>query len=178
MQNIPLETFQNQYIRLEPIKDSDFETLYAVSADKEIWAMHPTPDRYIRERFQLFFDAALNSKGAFLVFDVETNQCIGSSRYYNYDADNKLIMIGYTFLAKSHWGGKFNKAMKQLMLDYAFKYADEVVFEIGKANLISQKAALNIGADFKSETIMAVEGEDKPYFQYNILKEDWKGLDF
>ena len=47
---------------------------------------------------------------------------IGSSRFNGYDAEKSEIEIGWTFLARSHWGGRFNGEMKQLMVGHALKY--------------------------------------------------------
>ena len=53
--------------------------------------------------------------------------------------------IGWTFLARSHWGGPFNSETKRLMLEHAFQYVDRVVFVISSTNFRSQKAVEKIG---------------------------------
>ncbi len=53
--------------------------------------------------------------------------------------------IGWTFLARSHWGGPFNGEMKRLMLQHAFQYVDRVVFVIYSTNYRSQRAVEKIG---------------------------------
>src|SRR5688572_21857554 len=71
-------SLQNDLIRIEPLKATDFETLYAVASDPLIWEQHPNPDRYKREVFETFFTGAMESGGAFLVYNNTNNEVIGS----------------------------------------------------------------------------------------------------
>lgn len=139
-------TLQNDLVRIEPLQAGDFERLYQVASDSLIWEQHPNRNRYEREVFQIFFDDGLKSGGAFLVFDVKTNQIIGSSRYYDDFPDQKSIAVGFTFLARAYWGGDYNWALKSLMLDHAFEVVDTVVLHIGEFNLRSQKGTEKLGA--------------------------------
>ena len=43
-------------------------------------------------------------------------------------------------------GGQYNREMKSLMLNHAFKFVENVVFLIGEKNIRSQKAIEKIGA--------------------------------
>jgi N-acetyltransferase len=88
----------------------------------------------------------LESGGALIAADCQTGRVIGSSRFHGYDAERSEIEIGWTFLARSHWGGKYNSEMKELMLRHAFKFVNKVVFLVGPDNLRSQKALEKIGA--------------------------------
>jgi RimJ/RimL family protein N-acetyltransferase len=88
----------------------------------------------------------LNSQGAFAVFDRKTHRTIGSSRYAWYDRENGAIEIGWTFLARTHWGGLYNGEMKRLMLGHASTFAARAVFVIGPDNLRSRRAVEKIGA--------------------------------
>jgi RimJ/RimL family protein N-acetyltransferase len=87
----------------------------------------------------------LESGGAFVVIDRKTQMIIGSSRYFGFEPGKSEIEIGWTFLARSHWGGKYNGELKRLMLEHAFKFVESVVFLIGPMNFRSQKAVEKIG---------------------------------
>src|ERR1700741_3225245 len=137
---------ENEFVKIKPLNPVDFETLYQVASDPLIWEQHPNKDRYKREVFENFFSGAIESKGAFLVFDAKTNQPIGSSRFYELDEETGSVAIGYTFLAKDHWGSVYNPALKSLMLNHAFKFVDQVIFHIGANNIRSQKAIERLGA--------------------------------
>lgn len=137
---------EGRLLRLVPLRPEDFERLYAVASDPLIWEQHPQSDRYKIEVFKVFFREALESGGGLVVMDCKTGEVIGSSRYYGYDEQRSEIEIGWTFLARSYWGGIYNREMKQLMLRHAFKFVDSVVFLVGPQNWRSQKALEKIGA--------------------------------
>ena len=160
---------------LQPLQESDFETLYAVASDPAVWAKHPNKNRYERAVFQNFFKGALESGGAFLIRDAATGEAIGSSRFYEPDAEKKAILVGYTFYAKACWGKGFNQAAKKLMLDYAFQFVNRVIFQVGAENLPSQRAMERLGAKKTDEITVAYYGEpDRHNFVYEIAKSDWK----
>ena len=169
--NLQPETLENELIKLIPLQESDLETLYKVASDPKIWENHPSKNRYKREEFQYFLDSALASKSAFLVYDIATNELIGSTRYYNLDTANSAVAIGYTFLAKKYWGSGHNKAMKKLLIDYAFQYVNRILFHIGETNIISQKAIAKIGATKLG--VVDFNNSEVPYFEYQIRKDDW-----
>jgi RimJ/RimL family protein N-acetyltransferase len=136
---------QGDLVCLRPLAPDDFAALYAVAADPRIWEQHPASDRYQEPVFEEFFREALASGGALVSTDARTGQVIGSSRYHGYDPARSEIEIGWTFLARSHWGGTYNREMKRLMLQHAFRFVDTVVFLVGPGNIRSQRAVEKIG---------------------------------
>ncbi len=138
-------TLKSEILELRPLRADDFESLYAVASDPLIWEQHPNSDRYQLDVFQKFFDEAMQSGGALIAFDRKNDQVIGSSRFYGYDLIRSEVEIGWSFLARSHWGGVYNGEMKRLMLSHAFKFVDNVLFFIGSTNLRSQRAVEKIG---------------------------------
>jgi RimJ/RimL family protein N-acetyltransferase len=136
---------KGELLELRPVRPEEFGDLYAVACDPLIWEQHPASDRYKEHVFQQFFRDALESRGAFTAIDRKDGRVIGSSRYHGYDEEKSAIEIGWTFLARSHWGGVYNREMKQLMLRHAFQFVDTVVFLVGAQNLRSQKAMEKIG---------------------------------
>ena len=132
-------------LELRPLRAADFGDLFAVAADPLIWEQHPQKDRYQEEQFRVFFREALASGGALIAMDTGDSRIIGSSRFHGYDREKSEIEIGWTFLARSHWGGHYNGAMKRLMLQHAFRFVDRVVFLVGLQNLRSQRALEKIG---------------------------------
>ena len=126
-------------VHLRPLRAADHDALCAVASDPLIWAQHPDKSRCTPEGFRRFFQGALDSGGAFLATDAVTGAVIGSSRYHGLDLVAGEVEIGWTFLARSHWGGAWNREMKSLMLEHAFQFVRRVVFLIDSANLRSQR---------------------------------------
>jgi len=143
-------TLRGGRIVLRPLNETDFEALFAAASDPLIWQQHPEPDRYQRDVFQKFFDSGLACGGGFAVVDAGSGRIIGSSRYYDYRPDLKEVKIGYTFLQRAFWGGDYNRELKSLMLDHAFRFVDRVLFEVGEHNFRSQKALRKVGARYST----------------------------
>jgi RimJ/RimL family protein N-acetyltransferase len=139
---------KGELIELRPLRSHDFDALFSAASDPKIWEQHPESDRYQREVFQRFFDGALESKGAFAIIEGKSGRIIGSSRYCNLDPTNREVEVGWTFLEREFWGGTYNRELKRLMLDHAFRFVDRVLFVVGEHNLRSQKALEKIGARF------------------------------
>jgi len=137
-----------ELVELRPLREEDFPTLFAVASDPLIWEQHPQPDRYTEPVFRQFFRGGMESGGAFIVVDRKDGRLIGSSRFAEYDETKSEIEIGWTFLARSHWGGRHNREMKRLMLAHAFRFVRRVIFRVGPLNRRSQRALENIGATY------------------------------
>jgi RimJ/RimL family protein N-acetyltransferase len=141
-------TLTGALVIARPLAPNDFDGLFAAASDPLIWEQHPEPDRYTREVFQRYFDGAIASRGAFAVIERATGRMIGSSRYCNLKPGESEVEIGWTFLERAYWGGRYNLELKALMLDHAFRFVERVVFVIGAHNIRSQRAVEKIGGKF------------------------------
>lgn len=173
--NLSPQILEDDLVQLIPLTEKDFDALFLVASDPLIWEQHPTPDRYKREVFKMFFDNALASGSAFLLYDKKSGYLIGTTRYYDYKEEERVIAIGYTFLARKYWGGAYNQAVKKLLLDYAFQFVEKVVFHIGATNIRSQKGTMKLGAVWVRELELDWQGNPfpSPYYEYAIRKIDW-----
>jgi RimJ/RimL family protein N-acetyltransferase len=152
---------KGELIELRPLTPDDWDDLFAVASDPLIWEQHPESNRYKEDVFKLFFREALECGGTFVIIDKRSGRIIGSTRFYGYDPEKSEIEIGWTFLARKYWGGRYNREMKQLMLDHAFKVVESVVFYVGEENIRSQKATEKIGA-VKDGLVEKVYGNRPP----------------
>lgn len=170
-------TLENEQIALYPLQDGDFDVLYAVASDQEIWRQHPNKDRWKKEVFQTFFEGAMQSKGAFKILDKTSEMTVGSTRFYDYDPEDKSIFIGYTFYATSCWGKGVNPQVKAIMLDYIFQFIERVNFHIGAENIRSQIAIARLGATKVAEQEVTYFGESsKLNFVYEVKKTSWQNV--
>ncbi len=140
-------TLTGTLLELRPLQPEDFDALFATASDPLIWEQHPESDRYERTVFQRYFDGAIESRGAFAIIERASGRIVGSSRYWNLKPDESEVEIGWTFLERAFWGGRYNAELKALMLDHAFRFVERVVFVVGENNLRSQKAVRKLGAD-------------------------------
>jgi RimJ/RimL family protein N-acetyltransferase len=170
-------TLENEKVILYPLQENDFNDLFAVAADPKIWEQHPNKNRYKIEVFKVFFDGALQSKGAFKIVEKNSGDVIGSSRFYDYNQEDNTILIGYTFFGLSYWGNGFNHTVKTLMLNYIFQFVSKVYFHIGANNVRSQISLDRLGTTKIGEQEVTYFGElPKLNFVYSISKEEWDQL--
>ena len=132
-------------VTLRPTRPDDWEEMFAVAADPEIWAQHPFHNRWQEPVFRQFFAEMLASGGGLTIVDKTTGAIIGASRYDFHDPARDEIEIGWTFLARAYWGGVYNREIKRLMLDHIHQYVSSAVFVVGENNLRSRRAMEKIG---------------------------------
>ena len=152
---------KGELIELRPLTLEDWDDLFAVASDPLIWEQHPESDRYKEDVFTVFFREALESGGAFVIIDRKNQQIIGSTRFYGYAPEKSEIEIGWTFLTRNYWGGRYNRELKDLMLTHAFKFVENVVFLVGENNVRSQRATEKIGG-IRSGMVEKVYGNRPP----------------
>lgn len=170
---------EGERLLLRPLTEDDWEGLYAVASDPQVWEQHPMHDRWREDVFRVFFDDALAKGGALAVIDKnaegDEERIIGSSRYQAYDAeDGGSVEIGWTFLAPRYWGKGVNHEMKRLMLDHAFEHVSRVDFRVGESNWRSRQALENIGAERTKRTELArYDGKRVLHIVYEITRESF-----
>lgn len=163
-------SLKGSLLELKPLQAKDFESLFQAASDPMIWEQHPQSTRYQKDVFEKFFAGAMASGGAFAIVDIETQEVIGSSRYYGHDLTKNQILIGYTFLKKEYWGGRYNWDLKKTMLVHAFKFVDAVLFEVGEFNTRSRKAMEKIGGHLIGQACL----DEKNHLIFEITKDRFK----
>lgn len=167
----PQPTLTGKLLTLRPLRPDDFDGLYAVASDPLIWEQHPDSDRYQESVFREFFRCALESGGALVAIDARDGVIVGSSRFHDLNEAESRIEIGWTFLARSHWGGPFNGEMKGLMLRHAFGSVYSVIFVIGSHNIRSQRGTEKIGA---TRVGSRVDSDGQVHFVYRITAGEFR----
>lgn len=162
---------------LRPLTEDDWDALFAVASDPQIWAVHPSHDRWQEPVFRQFFAEAMARGGALAIIDKASGAVIGSSQFGEPEAEGPgEIEIGWSFLSRAYWGKGYNAQFKRLMLDHAFAHYDRVIFQVGSGNVISRKAMENIGGVLTDRTReFERNGEMVLHVIYEITKEASRG---
>jgi RimJ/RimL family protein N-acetyltransferase len=164
----PRPTLNGELVAARPLRPEDFGDLYAVAADPLIWEQHPARDRHEEARFREFFAESLASGGALLVTDARAQRVIGSSRFHGYSEERSEVEIGWTFLARSHWGGRYNGELKRFMLRHAFAFVGAVVLFVSAENVRSQRAVEKVGG------VLAPARDAQGRLVYRIRASDFR----
>lgn len=130
---------------LRPLVEADRAALYAVASDPLLWEQHPMHDRWQRPVFDAMFDEALAAGGALAATLRDGGAVVGSSQFRPTRFDPDAMEIGWTYLARVHWGTGLNHEMKRLMLAHALSDVPRVLFRIGEHNIRSRKAIEAVG---------------------------------
>lgn len=183
----PLEplVLEGSFVRLEPMTPEHHAGLAAVGLDPEIWrytlSMVRTP-----EDMRAYMNDALKLQRAgatlpFVTIERSSGRIVGSTRFGNYDAGNRRIEIGWTWIAPPWQRTAINTEAKYLMLSHAFEKLGCVRVELKTdvLNTPSRKAMLRIGA--KEEGVLRKHslvwnGRYRDSIYYSILDDEWAGV--
>lgn len=170
----------NEHVTLRPLAENDLEALYALASDPLVWEQHPSRARHERGIFETYFRGAMESGGALFIARAATGEAMGSSRFYDLDVEASVVAIGYTFLGRMFWASSgaptnYNRAVKELMLDHAFRFVRRVIFHVGAENHRSRAAMVKLGGVLIGEQDVAYYGEkSNPNVVYAIDEADWQ----
>jgi RimJ/RimL family protein N-acetyltransferase len=134
----------SELVRLRPLRADDADILRRIASDPLLWEQHPAKDRTEEPVFRAWFEDAMSSGGALAAEDRSDGAVFGTSRYVLRGTD--AVEIGWTFLARSRWGGTWNGEVKRLMLGHAFAHLPTVLFTVHADNLRSQRSVERLGA--------------------------------
>ncbi|MFU7528711.1 GNAT family N-acetyltransferase [Qipengyuania sp. ASV99] len=168
-------TLEGPRLLLRPLRTDDWDALFAVASDSLIWEQHPAHDRWQESVFRVFFDDALAHGGALAVIDKASGAIIGSSRYQGLEeAGGGSVEIGWTFLARSHWGGAANRELKRLMVAHALASIAECRFAVGESNWRSRAAMVKIGGRLTArEDMRGMAGKQVRHVIYVITRAEF-----
>lgn len=172
----PVTLSANQ-VRLEPLALQHEAGLRQAVQDGELWKMlvttAPAPEDVAH-----YIQAALNTRMAFAVVDETTGETVGTTAFYQPDADIRRVYIGYTWYRQSAWRTRINTTCKYLLLAHAFETLDcrVVCWETDSLNTRSQAAIERLGA--KKDGVLRChkirkDGTLRDTVAYSMLREEW-----
>lgn len=173
---------ENKRARLEPLQAHHYSKLLPIALEKELWLF--TSNFVDNEAdFKRYFDNAIAERKAglgytFAVYDKQTGQYAGSTRFGSISFAHKKVEIGWTWYHPNFHGTGLNKACKVLLLDYGFGVLNlnRIELKTSLLNLRSQAAILKIGAVkegvFRNHLITE-RGMVRDTVYFSFIKEEW-----
>ena len=178
---------QDDYVVLEPLSLDHVSALEAaaVRADGELWNLTvtsvPPPGQargYVEKALQGQADGLMLP---FAVREAGSGDIVGSTRYYEIDAELPRLAIGYTWYAKRWQKTHLNTACKRLLLEHAFETLGcvAVAFHTDEQNEDSQRAIERLGA--QREGVLRAhrrrtDGSLRNTVCFSILADEWPNV--
>ncbi len=177
-------TLENDFVRLEPLEETHREPLRSAGDVPDIWNFA------VVNQFGSDFDAWITyrlremertGEVTFAVFDKQAGVFVGSSSYLSYVPWFKRVEIGWTWYAKSAWGGAVNPSCKRLMLGHGFDTLGliRVEFKLDASNERSWRAVERLGAKHegihRAHMIMP-DGRFRDSAWFSILQSEWPAV--
>jgi N-acetyltransferase len=176
---------QDDYVVLEPLSLEHAPALEAAAADGELWNLTVTsvpPPGHARS----YVEKALQgqAEGSMLPFAIRetgSGEIVGSTRYYEIDAETPRLAIGYTWYARRWQKTHLNTACKRLLLEHAFETLQcvAVALHTDEQNEDSQRAIERLGA--QREGVLRAhrrrtDGSLRNTVCFSILAEEWPNV--
>jgi RimJ/RimL family protein N-acetyltransferase len=178
-------TLRGRYATIEPLARGHADDLRRAAADGELWRLWYTSVAP-PEKMDEYIATALDMRerlGAmpFVVRDAATNEVIGCTRYFNVDAPNRRLEIGYTWYARRAQRTAVNTECKLLLLGHAFEKLSciAVEFRTHWFNQASRYAIARLGA--KQDGVLrnhqvSADGIKRDTVVFSIIDAEWPAV--
>jgi N-acetyltransferase len=175
-------TLQGRKVRLESLAEHHLDRLWEQAQEPTIWTWMPERIESRSHLSKLFeHSCAMRDRGLlfpFVIFDVQTSECAGSSSYLNMDRKNMRVEIGGTWLAPRWQRTHINTEAKWLLLNHAFDQMKcvRVEFKTDALNSRSRAALKRIGAVEEGclrRHMVTHDGRIRDSIYFSILDSEW-----
>jgi len=175
-------TLAGKHVRLEPLTFAHEPALNDAAADGELWntdvTIIPKPDG-MKPYIEFALDGLdQGTQLPFVIVRSSDHRVVGTTRFYEIRTQDRVVAIGYTWLAKSTQRTPINTEAKLLLLTHAFETWNCVRVELitDVRNEQSRAAILRIGA--KQEGILRKHlilpsGRIRDSVVFSIIDSEW-----
>jgi len=172
-------------IRLQPLATEHLEGLAAVATDADMfrWIGADLSDPGTLEAW---IQTAIQSgerglEVPFVVRSAESGEILGTTRFMSLALEHLVAEIGWTWYARSVWGGGVNVETKLLLLGHAFETLGlrRVEFKTDSRNERSRGALTALGAQyegtFRKHRVLPGGGVRHSAY-YSVIDDEWPAV--
>lgn len=175
---------EDERVLLRPLSVTDDEHLISFALhEHETWE-YSSQAAFGTEGLSEYIKEALAARVTgkeypFIVYDKQTGEYAGSTRFYDIQPQNLSLQLGYTWYGKKFRGTGLNKHCKFLLLQFAFEELgmERVEFRADARNERSIAAMKSIGCTVEGimrSNIPTREGGRRDSIILSILKSEWE----
>jgi RimJ/RimL family protein N-acetyltransferase len=175
-------TLEGRHVRLEPLSEGHEELLIAAAADGQLWNSTVTivPSR---NAMAGYIESALHAQTQdrelpFVIVRKDSDQVVGTTRFYDIALEEGRAAIGYTWLTLSAQRTAVNTEAKLLLFTHAFEFwqCNRVELITDVLNQQSRDAILRLGAIqegiLRSHMLMP-NGRIRDSVCFSIIAAEW-----
>jgi RimJ/RimL family protein N-acetyltransferase len=175
-------TLEGRHVRLEPLSQQHAESLIAAADDGQLWKSTVTivPSR---ETMGSYIDSALHAQAQdrelpFVIVRKDSEQVVGTTRFYDIALEEGRAAIGYTWLSLSAQRTVVNTEAKLLLLTHAFEFWKCIRVELitDVLNQQSRDAILRLGATQEGilrNHMLMPNGRIRDSVCFSIIAAEW-----
>ncbi len=177
---------EDDRVLLRPLKLEDFENLSPFALNEpELWKyslITAAGEEGLANYMEIALEARTTGKEyPFIVFDKQTGEYAGSTRFYDINPAFKSLQLGYTWYGKKFQRTGLNRHCKFLLLSFAFEDLgmERVEFRADNNNERSIAAMKAIGCKVEGVLRSHMPTRDsnvrRDSIVLSILKDEWFG---
>ncbi len=185
MQAIRDEVLENNVVQLRRLSLDDKPGYARIAYDPEIWTyfVSSVSDEDSLNAFmeQAIHDSLSGTRVVYSIIDRQSEKIAGSTAFGNFASRERRLEIGWSWLGVQYRGTQINRAVKGLLLDYAFTtlLCERVEFKTDVLNVRARRGLEAIGAKeegtLRSFNYMP-NGRRRDAVYYSILKSEWPNV--
>jgi len=178
-------TLTGAHASIEPLAPGHEQALALAAADGELWRLWYTSVAS-PEKMGEYIATALDMRERldampFVIREKSSGEIVGCTRYFNVDAANRRLEIGYTWYAKRVQRGPINTECKLMLLTHAFEKLAciAVEFRTHWFNHASRAAIERLGA--KQDGVLrnhqvSADGSRRDTVVFSIIDGEWPAV--
>lgn len=174
---------EGNLVVIEPLRVEHAAGLLGAADSEEVFAWLPYRRPANLEEASAWIEDALANQRAdrrapLAVLDTVERKMIGSTSYWDFDAHNRHVEIGSTWLSRASWKTGRNMETKLLLMTHAFETLEleRVAFRTDIRNERSRRAIERLGAieeGVHRHEMRRRDGSWRDSVHYSILRAEW-----
>jgi RimJ/RimL family protein N-acetyltransferase len=176
---------EDERVLLRPLEEEDYDNLLPFALhEPELWNfswISAAGREGLRNYMKITLDARAEGKEyPFIVFDKQTDEYAGSTRFYDINVPFQTVQLGYTWYGKKFHGTGLNKHCKYLLMHFAFENMNFERFELRADNTNARSIAAMKSIGCKVDGILRSnmpkrQGGRRDSIVLSVLRDEWFG---
>ncbi len=179
-------TISTNKITLQPLSIEHLDTFYQAGAFPELWKWSLPNQCTSKTQAETWLVQSLEKvkqgeQVVFSIFDNQSGELVGSTRYCEISHENRTLEIGFTFITPKYQRTYVNTHAKYCLLKHAFDElkAIRVQFKTHEHNIKSRNAISRLGATFEGilrHQRILPDGSFRNTAIFSIINSEWLAI--